>query len=201
MGMLREYDLRKLEAVQTAQVCPGRKSHWKCAVKQMSFRRVYTGIMGSVRSVDVHPSGEVLAAVGLGRFAYIFDIRKKQMTEKVFLKQKLCSVLFSSEERKVSKADDDEDKEGEDGKEPEKAEDDDVPDDEVQQGFTSDEGDEGNGAKAEDDDEDSEDGAEAGADGAARKEVAEDDSDDDGEQCQEEAADTAASTTPGVAGK
>ena len=32
----------------------------------------YRGIMGAIRDIDVHCSGKALAAVGLGRFAYVF---------------------------------------------------------------------------------------------------------------------------------
>lgn len=106
MGMLREYDLRLLTNVKAAQIPPGRKSHTLWAAKQLPFRRGYRDIMGSIRSVDVHCSGEALVAVGLGRFAYVFQTGKRSRigpSSKVYLKQKLCSVLFSSEAAVASK--------------------------------------------------------------------------------------------------
>jgi len=166
-GTLREFDLRRLPECQTAQTPPGRKAHLGWAARQMPFRRGYKGVMGSIRALDVHQSGEALVAVGLGRFAYVFETRKRQMISKVFLKQKLCSVLLSSEERKGAKAaggSDDEAEEGEeeeegaqnqDGEEP-KAE-----NDEVEEGFSDD----GEGGTAEA----PEDGGEAVAKAARRK--------------------------------
>lgn len=142
IGTLRQYDLRKLEACKAAEIPPGRKSHSIWASKQMNFRRSYRGIMGSIRAVDVHASGEAMVAVGLGRFAYVFDMSKSKkscMVSKVYLKQKLCSVLLSSEERVKPKdgnnSDEDSDATGcRDG--PEIA---DGPDnDEVQEGFSDD---------------------------------------------------------------
>lgn len=99
LGILREYDLRKLPKSESAKVPPGRKSHMKLAAREMPFQRGYRGVMGSIRDLDVHCSGEAVVAVGLGRFAYVFDPRKKLVQSKVYLKQKLNCVLFSSEAR------------------------------------------------------------------------------------------------------
>jgi len=144
MGMLREFDLRNLSTCQAAQIPPGRKSHTLWAAKQLPFRRGYRNIMGSVRSLDVHCSGEAVVAVGLGRFAYVFNTSKRSRigpTSKVYLKQKLCSVLFSSEAATASKEENDAEsgeesdvtgcREGSDGGAAEG--------DEVQEGFSSDE--------------------------------------------------------------
>lgn len=144
LGVLREYDLRKLETCTAAPIAPGRTKHLDFARRQMDFVRGYKGIMGSIRSIDAHASGDAIAAVGLGRYAYIFDPRKKKMTNKVYLKQKLCSVLFSSEAKLQKDESDEEDKEDEEG----------PAEDEVQVGFSDDEGaapqDEGDAATAAD---------------------------------------------------
>lgn len=139
-GALREYDLRRLPTAKTAEISPGRKSHLLWAAKQIPFKRGYSGIMGSIRGVDVHCSGNALVAVGLGRFAYVFETKNKRMISKVYLKQKLCSVLFSSEERQVPK-----EKEDAESGEEENAEEANEPgaagqvEDEVQEGFSDDE--------------------------------------------------------------
>jgi len=146
VGVLREYDLRMLPGCKTAEIVPGRKSHLKIAERNLPFRRGYKGIMGSIRALDVHKSGEALAAVGLGRFAYVFETKRRRMSSKVFLKQKLCSVLMSGEDRKGSKgaSDDDENEDSEDGEEKEKDEDEEsLKEDHVQEGFSSDENAEG----------------------------------------------------------
>jgi len=174
MGVMREYDLRKLSACISAPFPPGRKAHLNWAAKQMPFRRGYRGIMGSIRACDVHRNGQVMVAVGIGRHAYVFETRKKRMNSKVYLKQKLCSVLMSAEESKTKEAKDDEGEEEEDGER------DDITgadgsEDEVQEGFSDDEevgvgdggaqddDDEGDEEEIEDDDdEDDDDDDEAG---------------------------------------
>jgi len=60
------------------------------------MRGNHKGIMGSIRSVSIHPSGSYVAAAGLGRFAYVYN-RSKRQTHKVFLKQKLTAILLSNE--------------------------------------------------------------------------------------------------------
>jgi len=115
MGVLREYDLRKLPTCTKVLAKPGRKAHAAAAKKQIPFRRGYRGITGSIRDVQVHPGGEVLVAVGLGRFAYIFSTKKRDMLSKVYLKQKLKCVLFSEEKAVVPDSEnEDDDSEGAD---------------------------------------------------------------------------------------
>jgi len=152
VGTLREYDLRNLPTCKAADIPPGRKKHSAWAAKQMPFRRGYRDIMGSIRAVDVHASGEAVVAVGLGRFAYVFETKKRSrasMVGKVYLKQKLCCVLLSSEDRAVPKdgheSGEDSDATGcRDG--PDVA---DGPDnDEVQEGFSDDDDAEATGADA-----------------------------------------------------
>jgi hypothetical protein len=98
--------------------------------------------MGSIRAVDMHASGEAVVAVGLGRFAYIFDTKKRSrasLVGKVYLKQKLNAVLFSSEEKAGPK--DDDDRSGNDSDATGELDDGLAEgDDEVQEGFSSDEG-------------------------------------------------------------
>merc|ERR1712032_1378078 len=96
-------------ACQSAPVPPGRKTHLKWAATQLPFRRGYKGIMGSIRALEVHQSGEALVAAGLGRFAYVFETRKRKLVSKVFMKQMITAVLISSEERKGAKESDEED--------------------------------------------------------------------------------------------
>mmetsp|Transcript_85992 Transcript_85992/g.267599 ORF Transcript_85992/g.267599 Transcript_85992/m.267599 type:complete len:490 (-) Transcript_85992:14-1483(-) len=140
MGVLREYDLRHLATCKTVVPPPGVKSHLPLAARCMPYKRGFKGIVGSLRAVDVHCSGEVLVTVGLGRHAYIFETRRRRMTSKVYLKQKLCSVLFSSEERQAPKSSDKEgEEEEEEGKEADEAEEGPAGEDEVQHGFSDDE--------------------------------------------------------------
>lgn len=167
MGVLREYDLRKLSSCQACPIKPGRKSHLDWAAKQLPLRRGYRGIMGAVRDIDVHSSGSVLAAVGLGRFAFVFETKRKKMISKVYLKQKLCSVLLSSEAYSNTKGagsddEDDGDITGEEREDRRSAEDQgegpEVVADDVQEGFSSDEGEGGEGG----DEDGTGDGAEEG---------------------------------------
>merc|ERR1712194_892972 len=97
MGALREFDLKGLPKATAAQIKPGRKSHAIFANKQMPMGRGYKGMMGSIRGLNVHPGGHAIAAVGLGRFAYVFETKRKAMVSKVYLKQKLNAVLMAGE--------------------------------------------------------------------------------------------------------
>merc|ERR1712113_644721 len=86
---------------------------------------------------DVHRNGDALVATGLGRFAYVFDTRRRTMISKVFLKQMQNAVLVASEARKGAQdSDDDDDSEGDeaaaDGTEAKTEQDD------VEEGFSSD---------------------------------------------------------------
>jgi len=142
MGTLREYDLRNLPTCKAAAIQPGRKSHSALAAKAMPFRRGYRGIMGSIRALDVHASGEAIVAVGLGRFAYIFESKKRSkasLVGKVYLKQKLCSVLFSSEERAVPKDGHESDEDSDATGCRDEGDIEGPDDDEVQEGFSDDE--------------------------------------------------------------
>merc|ERR1712032_1469822 len=128
-------------ACQSAPVPPGRKTHLKWAATQLPFKRGYKGIMGSIRALEVHQSGEALVAAGLGRFAYVFETRKRKLVSKVFMKQMITSVLISSEERKGAKESDDEHSSEDDGNEEEAKDansDAEACEDALQEGFSSD---------------------------------------------------------------
>lgn len=142
VGTMREYDLRNLPTCKAAEIPPGRKKHSAWAHKQMPFRRGYRGIMGSIRALDVHASGEAVVAVGLGRFAYIFETKnraKASLIGKVYLKQKLCCVLFSNEDRAVPKDGKGDDEDSDATGCQDEPEVDGPDDDEVQEGFSDDE--------------------------------------------------------------
>jgi len=146
MGTLREFDLRRLPHCSKSKVCPGREFHRAFARRQLKHFRNYRGIMGSIRAIDTHCDGDALVAVGLGRSAYVFSTRKKLMTEKVYLKQKLGAVLFSSEARKGAPKDEEGDKAGEECEEDQTAACAQEPEgtqepegDQVQKGFSDDE--------------------------------------------------------------
>jgi len=151
VGVLREYDLRMLPKSKSAEIPPGRKSHNRWSARQMPFRRGYKGIMGSIRSCELHSTGSALVAAGLGRFAYIFDTKRKKMMSKVFMKQKLCCALMSEEARtdisqsKGSDDDDDSDDEtgqasdaGDEEADGETGKGEGADEDEVQEGFSDD---------------------------------------------------------------
>jgi len=56
----------------------------------------FLGMSGSVRSISFHPTEPLLAAVGLDRFLHVWDSRNKKSQVKVYMKQRLNHVLFSS---------------------------------------------------------------------------------------------------------
>ena len=55
--------------------------------------------LGCFTEMHLFKGGDVLVAVGLGRFAYIFPTKGREMLTKVYLKQKLNCVLMSCEEK------------------------------------------------------------------------------------------------------
>ncbi|CEL99125.1 unnamed protein product [Vitrella brassicaformis CCMP3155] len=57
----------------------------------------YAGVMGGIKAMCCHESGEYVLAVGLGRHAYIFHNQSRKLMTKVYLKQKLTAALFSSD--------------------------------------------------------------------------------------------------------
>lgn len=101
LGMLREFDLRMLPDWKRSSKRVGTKAHARWARQQFAYRGGYGGIMGAVRAIGVHADGGSLVAVGPGRYAYMYvtSTRGKRglPAAKIFLKQKLCSVLVSEE--------------------------------------------------------------------------------------------------------
>ena len=66
-----------------------------CAKRGKMYRR-YRGFVGSIRDFDLHPTKNLLGSVGLGRYAVIHRINQPNLPlMKVYLKQKLNTVLFS----------------------------------------------------------------------------------------------------------
>ena len=57
----------------------------------------YVGPVGSVRSMQRHPTEPLLACVGLDRMLRIYDTTKRKMLDCVYLKQRLNTVLFCND--------------------------------------------------------------------------------------------------------
>ncbi|KAN0038197.1 hypothetical protein ACTA71_000369 [Dictyostelium dimigraforme] len=53
---------------------------------------------GSVKDIAIHPTLPLLATVGLDRFLRVYNLDNRKMLHKIFLKQRLSTVLFSKEE-------------------------------------------------------------------------------------------------------
>ncbi|CDI86598.1 hypothetical protein, conserved [Eimeria praecox] len=53
----------------------------------------FKGAMGAILGLGLDPSGEHLIAVGLGRYAYVFNAKSRKLCKQVFLKQKLTCLL------------------------------------------------------------------------------------------------------------
>jgi len=66
---------------------------------------VYHGIGGSVRGIQMHQSEPMIAAAGLDRFMRVYDVNTRKQLNKVYLKQKLNAVLFSTQTKEQAKAD------------------------------------------------------------------------------------------------
>ena len=60
---------------------------------------VYKGATGSIRDIAVHATGKYLATVGLDRIMRVYDIATRQQLHRIYLRQRLNCVLFSSEEQ------------------------------------------------------------------------------------------------------
>ncbi|CDJ35089.1 uncharacterized protein EMH_0095140 [Eimeria mitis] len=58
----------------------------------------FKGVMGAIVGLGLDPAGEHLIAVGLGRYAYVFNAKSRKLCEKVFLKQKLTCLLAGAGE-------------------------------------------------------------------------------------------------------
>jgi hypothetical protein len=61
--------------------------------------RRYHGHSGAIRKIDVHPSMPLVATAGLDRCLRVFHADTGQLVRRVYLRQRLEDVLFSSEGR------------------------------------------------------------------------------------------------------
>lgn len=59
--------------------------------------RGFHGFAGAIRSIHVHPTQDIVAVVGLDRFARTFNINNRHVISKVYLKQRLQAVLCDAE--------------------------------------------------------------------------------------------------------
>ncbi|EGG24748.1 WD40 repeat-containing protein [Cavenderia fasciculata] len=58
----------------------------------------YAGATGGIRSIDIHPTLPLVAVAGLDRHVRIYNLKNRTLINKLYMKQKITSVLFSSEE-------------------------------------------------------------------------------------------------------
>ena len=80
-------------------------------LRTLRLNGVFKGNTGSIRDITVHPTINVVATVGLDRIMRVFDIETRQQLHRVYLRQRLNCVLFSSEENVQCFAKEDEEKE------------------------------------------------------------------------------------------
>lgn len=67
-------------------------------LRTLRLNGVYKGNTGSIRDIAIHPSMNIVATVGLDRIMRVFDVETRQQLHRVYLRQRLNCVLFSSEE-------------------------------------------------------------------------------------------------------
>eukprot|EP00298_Acanthocystis_sp_HF-20_P009144 c1812_g1_i1.p1 GENE.c1812_g1_i1~~c1812_g1_i1.p1 ORF type:complete len:369 (+),score=141.31 c1812_g1_i1:43-1107(+) len=67
-------------------------------VRKKGLINCYKGVGGSVRSIAVHPACDIFICASLDRWLYQFDVysQSKKSSQRVYLKQQLNCVLFSS---------------------------------------------------------------------------------------------------------
>lgn len=58
----------------------------------------YKGIGGALRDVDVHPTADVVASVGLDRCLRLHDLKTRRLLHRVYLKQRLNCVVFAADD-------------------------------------------------------------------------------------------------------
>ena len=68
-------------------------------LRTLRMMGVYKGATGSIRDIAVHATGKYLATVGLDRIMRVYDIATRQQLHRIYLRQRLNCVLFSSEEQ------------------------------------------------------------------------------------------------------
>ncbi|ETO06350.1 WD40 repeat-containing protein [Reticulomyxa filosa] len=62
------------------------------------YRRYRNAVLGSVRDIDCHPTKEMFASVGLGRYLTVHRFNRPHFPLlQLYLKQRLTSVLFSKQ--------------------------------------------------------------------------------------------------------
>ena len=83
-------------------------------LRTLRMTGVYKGNTGSVRDIAIHPTLPRLATVGLDRIMRVFDSETRQQLHRVYLRQQLNAVLFSSEEEVQTFAKEEEEEEEED---------------------------------------------------------------------------------------
>lgn len=67
-------------------------------LRTLRLSGTYKGNTGSVRDIAIHPTLPRLATVGLDRIMRVFDSESRQQLHRVYLRQQLNAVLFTSEE-------------------------------------------------------------------------------------------------------
>lgn len=67
-------------------------------LRTLRLNGVFKGNTGSIRDIAIHPTMNVVATVGLDRIMRVFDTESRQQLHRVYLRQRLNCVLFSSEE-------------------------------------------------------------------------------------------------------
>ena len=68
-------------------------------LRTLRMMGVYKGATGSIRDIAVHATGKYLATVGLDRIMRVYDMATRQQLHRIYLRQRLNCVLFSSEEQ------------------------------------------------------------------------------------------------------
>ena len=68
-------------------------------LRTLRMMGVYKGATGSIRDIAIHATGKYLATVGLDRIMRVYDMATRQQLHRIYLRQRLNCVLFSSEEQ------------------------------------------------------------------------------------------------------
>ena len=78
-----------------------------CAIDLRSGKvtRNFKGFSGSVRRLEYHPEHPLLVSVGIDRYLRVHDTQKGKLLHRVYLKQRLASMVLCSEERRRQRDD------------------------------------------------------------------------------------------------